>query len=281
MSYLLYCLLNGHRGPACPTLKGVREQAVWVLQCEDLCAAVSPAAEPSPAGRDSNHAPQIADLLAYAKVVEAFHRRESVVPMRYGCSFPGPAEVRAWVCSRAAQLRALLRRVDGCVEMGVRALPLETSPPPPSLARAAAAATAVRPGAAYLSARRLELALAQRCDRIAQMVAERLGGRFRESTAETGYWNRGLMVSLYFLVERRRLHAFRATFSRIASRQASLMLSGPWPPYNFVCGAAAGDGLAPNDLASPNDLARNVLAPNVLAPNDLVPNDLAPVRAWW
>ncbi|HEV3112482.1 MAG TPA: GvpL/GvpF family gas vesicle protein [Candidatus Binataceae bacterium] len=80
MSYLLYCILNGHRGPARPTLRGVREQTVWVLDCDDLCAAVSQGAESSPAGHDPNSAPQLDDLLAYAKVVEAFHRRESVVP---------------------------------------------------------------------------------------------------------------------------------------------------------------------------------------------------------
>jgi hypothetical protein len=158
--------------------------------------------------------------------------------MRYGCRFAGVAEVRAWVHTSAAQLRALLARVDGCVEMGVRALLLETRPPS-SLARTAAA-TAARPGAAYLSARRLEMALAQRCDRIAQMVREELSGLFRESAEETGYSQRGPMASLYFLVERSRLHAFRAAFGSIASAQAALMLSGPWPPYNFVCGAIAG-----------------------------------------
>jgi hypothetical protein len=88
--------------------------------------------------------------------------------------------------------------------------------------------------------RRLEMALAQRCDRIAQMVREELSGLFRESAEETGYSQRGPMASLYFLVERSRLHAFRAAFGSIASAQAALMLSGPWPPYNFVCGAIAG-----------------------------------------
>jgi hypothetical protein len=104
----------------------------------------------------------------------------------------------------------------------------------------AAAAGAARPGAAYLAARRLELALAQRCDRIVQRLREALAGRFRECIAEMGGAGRIPMASLHFLVERGALHAFREAFSRIAETEAALMLSGPWPPYNFVCGAAVG-----------------------------------------
>jgi len=80
-----------------------------------------PAASPS-------SAPQLGDPLAYAKVVETFNLEEAVVPMRFGCRFPTLVEVRAWLRRNAAELHALLRRVDGCVEMGVRALLLETSP---------------------------------------------------------------------------------------------------------------------------------------------------------
>jgi hypothetical protein len=237
MSYLVYCILNGYRGPARPSLRGVSAQTVWVLDCDDLCAALSGDARSPEAASEPPSAPQLDDLVAYAKVVEAFNRVETVVPMRFGCRFPGIAEVRAWLRRNAAQLRALLQRVDGCVEMGVRALLLETSPPAPS---ARAAAGAARPGAAYLAARRVELALAQRCDRLAQQLREALSGRFRECIAEIGGVGRSPMASLHFLVERRALHAFRDAFARIATTEAALMLSGPWPPYNFVCSATTG-----------------------------------------
>jgi gas vesicle protein GvpL/GvpF len=243
VSYLLYCILNGRRGAARPVLSGVRDQAVWTLECGDLCAAVSADAPFSDGGREPASSPKLEDLFAYAKVVEAFNRRETVVPMRYGCHFQGVAEVRAWVRSSAAYLCALLRRVDGCVEMGVRALLLEKGTPA-SLARTAAAG-AIRPGAAYLAARRVELAPAHHGDRVAQLVREAMAGRFRECFAEGGCSGRRPIVSLYFLVERSRLGAFSEAFGRIAPTDAALMLSGPWPPYNFVCGGAGGDELAP------------------------------------
>ena len=64
--------------------------------------------------------------MPYAKVVEAFNRGETVVPMRYGCRFKSVTEVRL-APQRADQFHALLARLDGCVEMGVRALQMEAA----------------------------------------------------------------------------------------------------------------------------------------------------------
>jgi hypothetical protein len=242
MSYLVYCVLNGRRAAARPTLGGVRAQTVWVLKCHDLCAALSDDTAAAEPGSEPKPAPQVDHLLAYVKVVEAFNRVETVVPMRFGCRFRAVSEVRTWLRRNAAQLRALLQRVDGCVEMGVRALLLETRPP---ASPARAAADGARTGSAYLAARRIELAPIQRCDRIAQRLRDALSGRFRECIAEIGGASRPPMASLNFLVERGGLHAFREAFDRIAETEAALMLSGPWPPYNFVCAALTGAEEAP------------------------------------
>lgn len=72
MSYLVYGVLNGHRFPARPSVKGVHNQTVWVLNCGDLCAALSDA-EPradSATGKPRDVL-QKDDLLAYAGVIEA------------------------------------------------------------------------------------------------------------------------------------------------------------------------------------------------------------------
>ena len=80
MSLLIYCVLNGRRGPARPSVRGVDKRPVWVLECGGLCAAVAEVAAELEGG-----AAQLNELLAYARTVEAFGRRETVVPMRYGC----------------------------------------------------------------------------------------------------------------------------------------------------------------------------------------------------
>lgn len=239
MSYLLYCILNGRCGPARPSIKGVRGQAVWILECGDVCAAVSQTS-PLPDGQyDPATPPQLEDLLDYAKAVEALGRRETMVPMRYGCGFQSVGELRTWMRRCEKHLRATLYRLDGCVEMGVRALLLETSPSTPLASRATTGA--VKSGAEYLTARKAELALTQRSERVAQLVRDAMAGCFRECIAEAGFAHTRPMASIYFLVERSRLGAFRQAFSSLNVADAALMLSGPWPPYNFVCGPAGDD----------------------------------------
>jgi Gas vesicle synthesis protein GvpL/GvpF len=243
VSYLVYGILNGRRLAPRPAVKGVRAQTVWMLECNDLCAALSDwEPPPSHANCESPGATPMADLLAYAKAVEAFNRCETIVPMRYGCGLRSAAEVRARISKNAGLLHMLLRRLDGCVEMGVRALLLENGPR--SAAVHPAASNVARPGAAYLNARRGNLALTQRGNRVAQMVREALGGCFRECVADSRGLGPAPMVSVYFLIERTGLAAFRKSFGKIESSEAALMLSGPWPPYNFVCGAGCNESAA-------------------------------------
>jgi hypothetical protein len=96
-------------------------------------------------------------------------------------------------------------------------------------------------GAAYPTARRVQSAVTQPYDRIAQTVREALSGRFRECVMETQWRGRSPIASLYFLVERRALPAFRAAFGSIAAAEAALKLSGPWPPYKFALSQESGE----------------------------------------
>lgn len=51
------------------------------------------------------------------------------------------------------------------------------------------------------------------------------------------------LPSLYFLIRRRDVASFRQAFRKIRAREsASLLLSGPWPPYNFVERTMSGKG---------------------------------------
>lgn len=244
MSYLVYCVLNGRRGPARPSITGVRGQMVWVLDCGGLCAAVSDtgtAADCADAEIERDiSALRLEHLMPYARVVEAFNRTETVVPMRYGCGFDSIAEVRRWIGRRADQLHALLARLDGCVEMGVRALLTEAAARCGRAGPAPAPVEAARPGAVYLAARRAGFAVADHAEHLGRTVCTALSGWFRESISETRWSGTSPMVSLYFLVERRALNDFRAAFGRIGAAGAALMLTGPWPPYSFACDAAAG-----------------------------------------
>ncbi len=223
MSYLIYCVANGRRGPARPSVRGVGNRAVWILECGGLCAAVSEAGNESdvasPAAslsithvRESDRGPsQLDELLAYARVVEAFSRGETIVPMRYGCRLETIDEVSSWVAGRGAELRGLLERLEGCVEMGVRILASRADTARlavDSAARRAAAAAAPNAGAAYLAARRRQLALQDWLAPAARDARSALGALARESVMETAAPGHRPMVSLYFLVEKAALLRF-------------------------------------------------------------------------
>jgi len=47
--------------------------------------------------------------------------------------------------------------------------------------------------------------------------------------------NGTVILSLYFLTPESKVNHFRETFGQVAeSKGVHALLSGPWPPYNFV-----------------------------------------------
>jgi hypothetical protein len=103
---------------------GVNGRPVILVEGYGLCAAVSEL-------DFAVQAPPVAELLAYASVIEFLHRRQAVIPMRYGCFLNGiPAILEVL---KAAQRRyvVLLAELDGQVEMSIRILlPKKERTPP-------------------------------------------------------------------------------------------------------------------------------------------------------
>jgi hypothetical protein len=229
---LLYCIADaaaalprdGHEGRAGGLLRIVRG---------GLAAVVSPLAEAARV-----EAPEKAELLEYARVIRSLHAAADVLPMRFGGVLSGEAAVRAHLeDQREAYLHALTR-VAGCVELGVRAL-LSASPPP------TAPGMAVKPmsgsGAAWLEARRrhysAEGRLRDQCVALEQALLSKVAPLCREHRTEFPAPRPGepALCSLYFLVPREHVLAFRTAVSAIpAGFQTDITLSGPWPPFNFV-----------------------------------------------
>ncbi|WP_375771797.1 GvpL/GvpF family gas vesicle protein [Archangium gephyra] len=198
-----------------------------------LAAVASPLAEP---GRVE--APAKAELLEYERVIRAQHAVADVLPMRFGSVLSGEAAVRAHLDEQRETYQRALTRVAGCVELGVRAL--LSAPPPPTEPE-----TAVKPmrlsGAAWLEARRrhysAESRLRDRCVALEQALVAKVAPLCREHRTEFPPPRPGepALCSLYFLVPREQVLAFRAAVSSIpVESQTDIALSGPWPPFNFV-----------------------------------------------
>jgi len=227
----------GHSPPGLPP--GVGGAPVRLIEEGGLGAAVSWIEPP-------DLTPNVARVLSYEKVVEALHADRAVLPMRYGCLLGEEPQVVELLRVHGEEYAAILRGLDGCVEMGVRIL-LHTEsfsrcPPSPSGSETEGAS-----GRAYLTDRAARYAREEEVARALAAVTERLRGALDE-LAERTETDRSLradrgLSSLYFLVKRGAVESFREAFRRIERAEpARLLLSGPWPPYNFVVPEGRGNG---------------------------------------
>jgi hypothetical protein len=250
MRQLLYCVFRPRQGQSPGPLQGVDGQPVRVAEYGGLAAAVSGCAlalpEPAP--------PRV---LAYAKVIEAFHRispTAGAIPMRYGAIFEGESQVIRFLAERSRAHAALLREVEGREEMGFRLLLPTASTPAPHL-ETGPEMQAGPSGKTYLASRRARYAEEERVSGEMGLLAERcrcaLGGLFDKCTVERRTvgdprsQTPKALLSLCFLVPRVSLPHFRRRFEELrATLPTQPRLSGPWPPYNFVLPKTAPGGQA-------------------------------------
>ena len=260
MSYLLYCIFRSRPVPMTGNLTGVAGQPVVLVGTNGISAAVSGLSH-------SNPAPDFSHLLAYKNVIASFHRDRTLIPMRYGCLLKEEKRVVRLLDENRAQYVALMEELDNCVEMGIRILieyeinaesgarnPDLKNPDPPSAARHPHSPP---PGRTYLSARKTHYDREDEFKREIESTIDRcremFSGLYRKIRAEHGppgnsqtsvfsfqpqHHNRqshNRLLSIYFLVPRQSVERFRRVFRRFCSaKEAKLLLSGPWPPYNFV-----------------------------------------------
>ena len=216
MRYLLYGIVR-EDSAGCPP-------GTHLLTAHGLAAAVS-------AVEEMSAPPSVSSLLAYEKVVEAIHAGQAVIPLRYGCVMESESAVVRLLEDHHQEYGALLARLRGMTEMGIRVLwpaSAEVLPDvPPS------------PGARYLASLRnryhsagvLDAEETQLADRIAGLLA----GCSTEQRTEVSSSSQRRLLSLYFLTSRTGVERFRNQARQICPPSgAKILLSGPWPPYNFA-----------------------------------------------
>lgn len=236
MGYLLYCIFRKPTAPGLANLKGVDGLPVLTVGDHRLRAATSRIGT-------QDLVADIPRLLAYERVVEAFHRENTIIPLRYGCVFEDLSQLRRLLQGQGRQYQLVLNELEGCVEMGIRLLiPARSerlSGDPEFRASPAPETTTGRPGGAYLAARRERYASLDRETQAQALIAEKMCQAFAGLYVRRRMESRDLegerLLSLYFLVPRPSLNRFRQTFQQLcAPPGGKFLLSGPWPPYNFV-----------------------------------------------
>jgi Gas vesicle synthesis protein GvpL/GvpF len=164
-------------------------------------------------------------LWRHAAVSEALMEDRAVLPARFGISFSEESRLLGELARREVDLAHSLRRVAGCVELGLRVL---AEPEP----KQSGDAPAEEAGRAYL-ANRLEAR--RRAQALAAEVHEPLA-RLAEEACERVLVTERLPLSAAYLVRRERVDEFRREVERLAAERPELRLlcTGPWPPYSFA-----------------------------------------------
>jgi hypothetical protein len=291
LKYLLYCIFTGRKVPMADRLTGVDDRPVVQVSNNGLVAAVSRIVR-------EDIKSDVPLIMAYKKVIDSFHRERTVIPMRYGCLLKEKKQVAQLLEKNRSQYETLLKKLDGCVEMGIRVLivdcqssiedlrnsELENSDPqsatesfkiqnpcPPSRAfKRGGRSKSKMLGRDYLTSRKAHYEqkdkLGKEIETLTEQYRKAFSGLYVKFKAEhpaagnlqssilprsisavaeplCGF-NRSVnrqsqtpnpLVSLYFLVPRQSVERFRQVFRHICRGQnVKLLMSGPWPPYNFV-----------------------------------------------
>jgi hypothetical protein len=200
-----------------PEVEGIDGSAVASERVDGLEAVVSPHEQPPDASE--------AAILAHARVVDALvETNDAVVPARFGALHEDAAALRDAVARRTAELESALGRIQGAVELGLRAL----APP----AHTVAAST----GNEYMRAR---LERRRGVEEIAGELHAPLAAIARDTTKTVAATPR-LLFSAAYLVSRDDVPTFREAVADLQEShpELGLVCTGPWPPYSFVTAEA-------------------------------------------
>ncbi|MEU5610838.1 GvpL/GvpF family gas vesicle protein [Streptomyces sparsogenes] len=181
------------------------------------------------------------DLLAHQELALALAADGPVLPMRFGMIAADEESVRGQLTASRSAYLAALDRLDGRIEMNLKALPVQSGLPAlvrenPEVARARAAA---RRAPGYEASVRLGEAVARGLTGRAAAASAALVAELSAMAVErvAGPEVPGCVLNVSFLIDRGDQERFRAVVERFAAGHrdhVELRLTGPLPCYSFV-----------------------------------------------
>jgi hypothetical protein len=227
---------HGLPGSTRPSILAV-DRSLWIVVADVPLALYGPDALAASL-RDMQWVSDVA--LAHEAVVEHFSHQASatVVPMKLFTMFSAAGRAVEEMKSRRADLAPVLKRISGCEEWGVRISRRAV------LARGRSASKSTS-GAAFLAAKKQARddlresahAAAAAADSAYAALSAIARAALRRDDAPDGAVAPPL-VDAAFLVPTGRRARFKAAARRLAAAGAKsgveMMLTGPWPAYNFV-----------------------------------------------
>jgi hypothetical protein len=208
MAVYLYAVCHGD--VAAPTGVGLRGGPLRAISAGGLSALVG---DELPAGRGES------ELWQHEHAVEELMDAHDLLPARFGTMLSSDAAVQTLLRRRSHELSSALHRVAGASELSVRAVWNEK-------------ARAPRSGADYLQS----LAETERrAEALAHMLEDRLA-RISRARRHRVLVSPKVPVTGAYLVAKEMTGGFVAELERLEDEiaDATLLCTGPWPPYSFV-----------------------------------------------
>ena len=179
-------------------------------------------------------------VMAHEDVVEKMMERYTALPARFLSMFDGENRILSVLSEHYSVLAENLDRVRGKVEFGIKALGVVGNTGA-NLEGALDISDSgdASPGKSYMSMRMrehiLEEAARQKAVEYMDAVNSLFQGIVSEKKVERPKGERRLLSAAY-LVERDRVQSFSEAFERVRASfpELKFLLSGPWPPYNFI-----------------------------------------------
>jgi len=176
--------------------------------------------------------------VAHQTVVERWLDAPAVVPMKLLTIFKSDARALADIAGRRRRLDAVVRRVAGRREWGVRIRRVESAKARPM--------RRVTTGAEYLAAKKRARDAVQALAARGQLRVDRaykalstlaVDSERRQPIAGADTESR-LLLDAVFLVDMVKTQRFQAAVARVANSWKTagyrIEATGPWPPYNFI-----------------------------------------------
>lgn len=240
MRQLLYCVLNSNSMERDLDIVGVGDKPIELLCESGLCAAISAVQGPE-IPFDIN------SMITYHKVIEKLFEQRAIIPFRFKTFLDDPKDVTAMLEQNSDNYTKLLSRLEGMVEMGIRlvkAKPVDVNAPQPD-SEFSGVSDVKNPGMSYLKKRwalySSESWVQDQKREFSEKCSKEFDGLFANFKSEASRLpevqnNKNLiLISLHFLVKKDLIQEFRVNFRRFKCLlKGKMLLTGPWPPYNFV-----------------------------------------------
>jgi hypothetical protein len=181
-----------------------------------------------------------ARAVAHERVIESFLGAPALLPMQLFTLFTSEERVLDYVRTERARITRVLKRVENKVEFGVRLTWNATA------RQERASKNAVRTGTEFLARKRDLLdvnrtkaaAARKQADRAYKDIRRYASGAHRRTSLERAAPGSRLLLDAAFLVAAPKSAAFKAAVRQqtreLRGAGINIVLSGPWPAYNFI-----------------------------------------------